>query len=187
NHLSGWLQEAYVSVILAESRWKLRRAVRVMNQVLASLRLEQHPEKTFIGRVTHGFDYLGIEFSAAGGMSPSAVSEARRKEKTARLYEQGACRERIETYRQNWQRYLRGIMGNDPPVTKTTEATEAKSPHGSPSNAPPGTSAVSSFHERLSSTRRSSWEYNKINNNHENDTKQNKKLPCGHRRSRVCR
>ena len=30
-------------VILAESRWKLRRAVRLMNQVLAALSLEKHP------------------------------------------------------------------------------------------------------------------------------------------------
>jgi hypothetical protein len=45
-------------VILARSRWHLRRAVRVMNQVLAHLGLEQHPDKTFIGRVTRGFDFL---------------------------------------------------------------------------------------------------------------------------------
>ena len=114
-------------VILAESRWKLRRAVRLMNQVLAALSLEKHPEKTFIGRAENGFDYLGIEFSATGDISSSAVSEARRKEKTARFYEQGVSRERIEQYRQNWLRYLCGILGDETPATKI-EMSEISSP-----------------------------------------------------------
>ena len=98
----------------------------LMNGVLASLSLEQHPDTTFIGRLYHGFDFLGIQFTATGETSPSAVSLARRKEKTARLYEQGAhsalssaeIKERIEQYRQNWLRYLRGILGKNHPATK---------------------------------------------------------------------
>ncbi|MDA0767852.1 MAG: reverse transcriptase/maturase family protein [Verrucomicrobia bacterium] len=106
-------------VILATSRWKLRHAVRVMNQVLQSLGLEQHPDKTFIGRVQRGFDFLGVQFTAQGETSPSAVAMARHTEKTARLYEQGASPERIGQYRQNWLRYLRGILGRDHPATST--------------------------------------------------------------------
>jgi RNA-directed DNA polymerase len=105
-------------VILAESKWKLRRAVRVMNQVLTRLGLEQHPDKTFIGRLERGFDFLGIQFTGRGVPSPSAVSLARHTEKTARLYEQGASQERIEQYRQNWRSYLRGILGDEAPATK---------------------------------------------------------------------
>ena len=55
------------------------------------------------------------------------MSEARKKEKTARLYEQGASRERIEQYRQNWLRYLRGILGDETPATKI-EMSEISSP-----------------------------------------------------------
>jgi hypothetical protein len=33
-------------VVLAPSRWKLRRAVRVVNQTLNGLGLEKQPEKT---------------------------------------------------------------------------------------------------------------------------------------------
>lgn len=106
-------------IILATSRWKLRHAVRVMNQVLHSLGLEQHPDKTFIGRVQRGFDFLGVQFTEKGETSPSAVALARHKEKTAQLYEHGASRERIEQYRQNWLRYLRGILGRDHPATRT--------------------------------------------------------------------
>ena len=52
-------------LVLAPTRWKLRRAVRVLNQVLSSLKLEKHPEKTFIGRIEKGFDFLGYHFSRA--------------------------------------------------------------------------------------------------------------------------
>ncbi|RLS77165.1 MAG: hypothetical protein DWI02_10210, partial [Planctomycetota bacterium] len=42
-------------VILAPTRWKLRAAVRIVNETLAELNVEQHPDKTFIGRVERGF------------------------------------------------------------------------------------------------------------------------------------
>jgi RNA-directed DNA polymerase len=43
----------------APTRWKLRKAVKVVNQVLVSLRVQKHPDKTFIGRIAKGFDWLG--------------------------------------------------------------------------------------------------------------------------------
>ena len=46
-------------LILAPSRWQLRRAIATMNGVLADLGLEQHPDKTTIGPVARGFDFLG--------------------------------------------------------------------------------------------------------------------------------
>ena len=53
-------------LVLAPTRWKLRQAVKVVNQVLASLRLAKHPAKTFIGRIAKGFDFLGYHFSPSG-------------------------------------------------------------------------------------------------------------------------
>ena len=38
-------------VILAPTRWKLRRAIKAVNETLAALKVEQHPDKTFIGRI----------------------------------------------------------------------------------------------------------------------------------------
>jgi RNA-directed DNA polymerase len=37
-------------LVITSTRWKLRRAVRKTNEVLAALRVEQHPDKTFIGK-----------------------------------------------------------------------------------------------------------------------------------------
>ena len=53
-------------VVLAPTRWKLRAAVRCVNQTLAELKVQQHPDKTFVGRISRGFDFLGYRFSAAG-------------------------------------------------------------------------------------------------------------------------
>ncbi len=53
-------------LVLAPSRWTLRRAVKAVNEVLESLRLEKHPDKTFIGRIEKGFDFLGYHFSRDG-------------------------------------------------------------------------------------------------------------------------
>ncbi len=46
-------------VVIAPTRWKLRSAVRIVNETLNLLNVEQHPDKTFIGRVERGFDFLG--------------------------------------------------------------------------------------------------------------------------------
>lgn len=46
-------------VILTRSRWRLRRAVKLMNQVLERLKVEKHPFKTYIGKAAKGFDILG--------------------------------------------------------------------------------------------------------------------------------
>ena len=53
-------------LVLAPTRWKLRQAVKVVNQILTSLRLAKHPDKTFIGRIVKGFDFLGYHFSPDG-------------------------------------------------------------------------------------------------------------------------
>jgi hypothetical protein len=43
---------------------KLRGAVRTVNGVLSSLCVEKHPDKTFIGRIKRGFDFLCYRFGS---------------------------------------------------------------------------------------------------------------------------
>ena len=74
-------------LVLAPTRWKLRRAVRLLNQVLSSLELEKHPEKTFIGRIEKGFDFLGYHFSRAELTVARATLE-NFAARALRLYEQ---------------------------------------------------------------------------------------------------
>jgi len=57
-------------VILAPTRWKLRAAIRLVNDTLAELHVEPHPDKTFIGRISRGFDFLGYAFTPRGWRQP---------------------------------------------------------------------------------------------------------------------
>ena len=99
-------------VILAPTRWKLRRAIKAVNEVMAKLRVEKHPDKTFIGRITRGFDFLGYWFSPQGlGVAKKTVY--RMWSKVSRLYEQGADDLRIETYLNRWWQWVRtGVSGD---------------------------------------------------------------------------
>ena len=49
---------------MAPTRRKLRRAVTAVSEILAALRLEKHPDKTFVGRIERGFDFLRYHFTA---------------------------------------------------------------------------------------------------------------------------
>ena len=104
-------------LILAPSRWQLRRAIATMNGVLADLGLEQHPDKTTIGPVARGFDFLGYTYSPAGlGLAEKTIRNHRVK--LHRLYEQylrarkGAPRAQIEaaitTYIARWAGWVTG-------------------------------------------------------------------------------
>jgi RNA-directed DNA polymerase len=97
-------------VILAPTRWKLRAANRVVNETLAELKVEQHPDKTFIGRISRGFDFLGYVFSPTGlEVAPRAVEHC--VERVAQLYERGADLVRIGAYVQCWKRWARSGLG----------------------------------------------------------------------------
>ncbi len=50
-------------LILSKTRWQNRKVVRQLNQILNELKVEKHPDKTFIGKVVKGFDFLGYHFS----------------------------------------------------------------------------------------------------------------------------
>ncbi|NER24469.1 MAG: hypothetical protein F6J96_27955 [Symploca sp. SIO1C2] len=99
-------------VILAPTRWKLRKAIKATNQVMSELRVVKHPDKTVIGSVARGFDFLGYWFSPAGlGIARKTVE--RMVENMRRLYELGAPYERIVAYFQRWCRWVKGGISAD--------------------------------------------------------------------------
>ncbi len=77
------------------------------------LKVEQHPDKTFIGRVERGFDFLGY-FLKPGVLRVSRGTFERFTERISRLYEQGAGIERIGEYVKHWFKWVRtGISKKD--------------------------------------------------------------------------
>ena len=133
-------------LILAETRWKLRRAVRVLNDTFAELSVEKHSDKTFIGRVERGFDFLGYHFALNDSeevsespnqtnkeisLTPAPSAIRRMTEKLSRLYEQRASKERVDQYMDHWIRwFLRGLdrlsvnTGNIQPYSNDTNQTK---------------------------------------------------------------
>jgi hypothetical protein len=59
-----------------------------VNETLRELRVEQHPDKTFVGWIKRGFTFLGYWITEKGltGVAPSAWQGF--QERVARLYEQ---------------------------------------------------------------------------------------------------
>jgi CII-binding regulator of phage lambda lysogenization HflD len=52
-------------LILTRTRWQNRKAVRQLNQMLNQLTVEKHPDKTYIGKINNGFDFLGYHFNGS--------------------------------------------------------------------------------------------------------------------------
>jgi len=100
-------------LVLAPTRSKLRSAVRTVNATLASLDLEKHPDKTFIGPIARGFDFLGYHFGVGVLKLADAVIE-RFVAQASLLYEQGRL-ERIKApllgmYVRRWRGWARAGM-----------------------------------------------------------------------------
>ncbi len=100
-------------LVLAPTRWKLRAAVKVVNQVLASLKLDKHPDKTFIGRIEKGFDWLGYHISPAG-LRLATTTLHTFAARLTRLYEQEAGRPngaaRLGQYVRRWMGWATGSL-----------------------------------------------------------------------------
>ncbi len=95
-------------VVLTPSRWKRHQAVIVVNQLLRALRLHKHPDKTFIGRMAKGFDFLGYHF-CFGRLRMAAHTLARFVARARRLYEQEPVRSssRLDVYVRRWWQWAR--------------------------------------------------------------------------------
>jgi len=99
-------------VVLAPTRWKLRTAIRTVNKTLAQLKVGQHPDKTFIGRISQGFDLLGCRFTSAELVGIARQSVERFVERATRLHGRGADIDRIGTYVRGWFRWVGSGLGS---------------------------------------------------------------------------
>lgn len=73
-------------IVLAPTRWKLRRAVRLVHQVFDALGLRMHPDKTYIGCMAKGFDFLGYAIHP-GGLSVARQTLERFVARVRQFYE----------------------------------------------------------------------------------------------------
>ncbi|MHA0954055.1 reverse transcriptase domain-containing protein [Enterobacter ludwigii] len=102
-------------IILAKSRWSLRKHTKRLMQWFGEYGFEAHPDKTQIGRTEKGFDWMGAWLTHEGMTDIVPRAKASHCEKVRRLYEQlgrlpkwkrkSAAPEvhaRVSTYRKRW-------------------------------------------------------------------------------------
>ena len=95
-------------VLLAKSRWQLRRAIAALHAVLEPLHLRLHRVKRFIGRTSTGFDFLGYRLHPGRLLRPSQESLRRLRTRARRLYEREGDVNRLRQYVRRWWRWLHG-------------------------------------------------------------------------------
>ena len=95
-------------LIMTKTRWKCRRAVKQLNSEFNRLKLEKHPDKTFIGKIEKGFDFLGYHFHSQG-LTIAEITWSKFVARLHRLYEQNKasidCDAILGEYVRRWQRW----------------------------------------------------------------------------------
>ncbi|MFT4627071.1 MAG: RNA-directed DNA polymerase [Myxococcota bacterium] len=95
-------------VLLAKSRWQLRRAIAALHAALRPLHLRLHRVKRFIGRTSRGFDFLGYRLHPGRKLRPSGESLRRLRTRARRLYEREGDGVRLRQYVRRWWLWLHG-------------------------------------------------------------------------------
>ncbi|MBS0357658.1 MAG: group II intron reverse transcriptase domain-containing protein [Proteobacteria bacterium] len=92
-------------VVLCKTRNQLRKVIKITHQILNQLKLSLHPDKTTIGKIKNGFDFLGFHF-APELLTVAKITLERTMSKMQQLYEQGATLKRLADY---WRRFLQWV------------------------------------------------------------------------------
>ena len=77
----------------------------IVKQTFNELKVGKSPDKTFMGRITKGFDFLGYSFEPKG-LSIDPKTLANFLKRITQLYEQGADYRRIGQSVRNWLRWV---------------------------------------------------------------------------------
>jgi hypothetical protein len=97
----------------APTRWKLRAAIRIVNETPCELKVARHPDKTFVGWEAAEFEFLGYRFGAGGLVGVTKATCEKFAARISRLYERGADCGRSGQYVRRWFQWLRSGLRSD--------------------------------------------------------------------------
>lgn len=116
NAIEGSYDARYMDdfMVLTPTRWRLRQCVARLNGYFDLGEFKQHPDKTYIGKLSHGMDWLGADFNEHGATGVASRVLRHHRERCLLLYEQ-ACRHgkallQVQTYRARWLIWARRLM-----------------------------------------------------------------------------
>jgi len=118
-------------LVLATTRWKLKRAIAVVKHGPAELGLNTHPDKTWVGKAEHGFDFLGYHLKRDGVTVANATID-RCVIRIRRFYEQERRRplrsSALGVYVSRWWRWAECGLPDLQPLTSTLRPPIASRP-----------------------------------------------------------
>lgn len=112
-------------LILTGKRWPLRRAIKHLYGFFDEGGFERHPDKTRIGKIDRGFDWLGVWFTPSGtSIAPRALNN--HTDRCQHIYERAklaglsheAALLRVSQYREKWARWATSIMPSGKSTSK---------------------------------------------------------------------
>jgi len=95
-------------VIMVKTKHQLRKMIKLTHKILEKLKLKMHPDKTFLGCIKKGFDFLGVHFGEQPKISKTSLENHRTK--LARRYAQGASAACIGDYVARWTSWCAGVL-----------------------------------------------------------------------------
>ncbi len=113
-------------VAVTNSRWKLRRCIKVMYRVLDGLALRIASSKTYIGRVANGFDFLGYRIHPDKiSLSKAAIANLVAGIKT-RFYEHHSP-QAVSDYLQRWKKWATSRLTIENTTTRVVHSAKPPS------------------------------------------------------------
>jgi len=95
-------------VVMVKTKHQLRKLVKLTYKVLNRLKLNMHPDKTFIGCIKKGFDFLGVHFCDSPKISQTTLENHRSK--LARRYAQNESSACIGAYIERWTSWCVSVL-----------------------------------------------------------------------------
>ena len=115
-------------LIMVKTKHQLRKIIKLTYLILKRLKLKMHPDKTFLGCLRKGFNFLGVHF----GDTPciSDVSKENHRSKLAQRYAQNASITRIESYIARWTLWCHSILNSSGSVLNLINSVGQEDNHG---------------------------------------------------------
>jgi hypothetical protein len=95
-------------IVLLKTKRELRKLIKLTHKILTELKLKMHPDKTFIGAIKKGFDFLGVHFGDKPSISKPSLENHRSR--LARRYAQNLSSAQIGCYIERWTSWCRGLL-----------------------------------------------------------------------------
>ncbi|WP_050567161.1 reverse transcriptase domain-containing protein [Vibrio owensii] len=95
-------------LMFSQTRWPIRRAIKRLHKTLTHWDLTLHPEKTYIGRTSKGFDWMGFQWQGGQwqGASPRSLEKSYQKRRALVTF-YGADSARVAEYDKHYQRWVK--------------------------------------------------------------------------------